>query len=404
MGQRRLQVHRRRPHLEADGPGRKQAHRARHRRSGRPRRRLRCRARQPLGRGQGARRVQDHGRRADLDQRPVRERGHGRHRARDGPRQQQGAVRRHLPAPARHLGLQRRRARQRHPQVVRRRPHLDEAHRRHPDGPARPHRPRRLPGESQHPLRPHRARERERRLPLRQRRPVVAEDVERQPAADVLQPDPHRPDQRPARLRPRRPAPHLRRRRQDLHRERRDALGSPRDVDQPGEPEPHHRRQRRRRRPQLRQGRHVGGHHQHGPGAVLPRDLRHADAVSRLRRPAGQLHVVRSERGPQPLGHRQRRLAPDPGRRRLRGADGSARRAHGLRRIAGRQHRPRRSPDRRAQVDPAGGGARRAAAALELEHAHRALRRTTRTRSTSAPTRCSSPPTAARTGPPSART
>ena len=33
VGQRRLQVHRRRPHMEADGTGGKQAHRARHRRS-----------------------------------------------------------------------------------------------------------------------------------------------------------------------------------------------------------------------------------------------------------------------------------------------------------------------------------------------------------------------------------
>ena len=95
---------------------------------------------------------------------------------------------------------------------------------------------------------------------------------------------------------------------------------SSRDVDQPGEPEPHHRRQRRRRRPELRQGRHVGGHHQHGPGAVLPRDLRHADAVSRLRRPAGQLHVVRAERGA--AARASATTTARSGRRRLRGADG----------------------------------------------------------------------------------
>ena len=87
----------------------------------------------------------------------------------------------------------------------------------------------------EHPLRAHRAREGKRHLSLRRRRPDVAEDVERQSAADVLQPDPHRSDQRPAHLRARRAAAHLRRRRQDVHRERRAALGSSRDVDQPGE-------------------------------------------------------------------------------------------------------------------------------------------------------------------------
>ncbi len=346
-----------------------------------------------------ARRLQDHRRRPHLDQRPVRERRHRRHRAGDGPLEQQGALRRHLSAAPRHLGLQRRRAGQRHPQVVGCGPHLDQADQRHPAGPTRTHRPGRLPRQSEHRLRAGGAREGERRLPLRQRRPVVAEDVERQPAADVLQPDPHRPDQRPAHLRARRPAPHLGRRRQDLHRERGDALGPPRDVDQPGQPESHHRRQRRRRRHQLGQGRDLGGLHQHGPRAVLPRRLRHADAVSRLRRPAGQLHVVRPEPGPQPHRHRHRRLALDPGRRRLRGADGPARRTHRLRRIAGRQHRPHRSADRtsasrsvrwrrRASRRCAGTGTRRSC-----------CRCTTRTRCTWARTRCSSRPTAARRGP-----
>ncbi len=110
--------------------------------------------------------------------------------------------------------------------------------------------------------------------------------------------------------------------------------------------------------------------------------LRHADAVSRLRRAAGQLHVVRSEPGAQPHRHRHRRMALRPGRRRLRGADGSARRTHRLCRIAGRQHRPHRSADQRAQVDPPAGGEGRAAAAMELEHADRAVRRTIRTRCT----------------------
>ena len=77
----------------------------------RSRRRLRRRARQPLGTGQGARRLQVHRRRADVDQRAVRQRGHRRHRARAGSVEQQGALRRHLSAAARDVGLQRRRRR-----------------------------------------------------------------------------------------------------------------------------------------------------------------------------------------------------------------------------------------------------------------------------------------------------
>ena len=56
---------------------------------------------------------------------------------------------------------------QRHPQVVGRRSHLDEAHRGHPLRAARSHRPRRLSRQPQYRLRAHRAREGERRLPLR---------------------------------------------------------------------------------------------------------------------------------------------------------------------------------------------------------------------------------------------
>ena len=112
--------------------------------------------------------------------------------------------------------------------------------------------------EPEHPLRAHRAREGKRHLSLGRRRPDVAEDVEHQSAADVLQPDPHRSEQRLAHLRARRADSHLRRRRQDLHRERRAAFRPSRDVDQPEELEPHHRRQRRRHRHQLRQGRELG--------------------------------------------------------------------------------------------------------------------------------------------------
>ncbi len=54
------------------------------------------------------------------------------------------------------------------------------------------------------------ARDRERHLSIGRCRVVVAQDVERQPATDVFQPDPRRPDQRPARLCRRRAAAHLR--------------------------------------------------------------------------------------------------------------------------------------------------------------------------------------------------
>ena len=56
---------------------------------------------------------------------------------------------------------------------------------------------------------------------------------------------------------------------------------------------------------------------------LLPRELRHGDAVQRLRRYAGQLRLVRSERGARVAGHREPSLDDDPGRRRLRRPPGS---------------------------------------------------------------------------------
>ena len=76
--------------------------------------------------------------------------------------------------------------------------------------------------------------------------------------------------------------------------------------------------------------------------AGLSRRVRHADAVSRLRRPAGQQHLVRPERRAHQQRHPQRRLVRDQRRRRLPAADGSHRRAHRLRRVAGRPHEPHR--------------------------------------------------------------
>ena len=56
----------------------------------------------------------------------------------------------------------------------------------------------------QRPLRPHRARHRERRLSQRRRRRQLAQAEQRQPAPDVLQPDPRRSADRLAHLRARR--------------------------------------------------------------------------------------------------------------------------------------------------------------------------------------------------------
>ena len=83
--------------------------------------------------------------------------------------------------------------------------------------------------------------------------------------------------------------------------------------------------------------------------AVLPRQLRQCSALQRLRRHAGQLLLVRTERGPRRGRHHQLSLV-----RRSRAATASSccriRRIPGrLQRVAGRQHRPRRSRHQRAQ-------------------------------------------------------
>ena len=168
------------------------------------------------------------------------------------------------------------------------------------DGPARrregPHRPGHLPQEPQRALRAHRASERERRLPYRRRRRQLAQAERRQSAADVLQPDSHRPPDRLAHLRPRRAVACVRRRRPHLSRRRRgaDSRRSSRDVDQPCQPEPRDHRQRRRRQHHLRSLRDVGVAAQPAAGPGLSRGVRHAVALPRLRGAAGQQHVVRA--------------------------------------------------------------------------------------------------------------
>ena len=103
--------------------------------------------------------------------------------------------------------------------------------------------------------------------------------------------------------------------------------------------------------------------------ALLPRQLRHGDSVQRLRRDAGQLQLVRPERGARRRRHRQLSLEHAAGRRRVRRPPGSDRLSHRLQRIAGRQHRPRRSRDRRDDERAAAAGAGRAGAALALGYA-----------------------------------
>ena len=89
---------------------------------------------------------------------------------------------------------------------------------------------------------------------------------------------------------------------------------------------------------------------------LLPRERGQRDPAQRLRRPSGQLQLVRSECRAQLGWHRQPRVEDAPGRRRLRGAPGSDRLPHCLQRVAGRQHRARRPRDRRDDADPPAAG------------------------------------------------
>ena len=95
LGRRRLQVDRWRQELEEHGAPRLEADRPDPGRPGGPRRRLRRGPRRPLEARRRARHLQDHRRRADLDPGARERRRRRRHRPGDGPQQQQGALRRH---------------------------------------------------------------------------------------------------------------------------------------------------------------------------------------------------------------------------------------------------------------------------------------------------------------------
>jgi photosystem II stability/assembly factor-like uncharacterized protein len=91
---------------------------------------------------------------------------------------------------------------------------------------------------------------------------------------------------------------------------------------------------------------------QHGNRAVLRSGLRLPEAVSRVRRHAGQLFVVRAERQPADHRYRQRGLDYGAGRRRLPRPHRSDRPEYHLRGIAGRQSLAARFEDQRIEVDP----------------------------------------------------
>ena len=132
---------------------------------------------------------------ADLEAHAVRGRRHRRHRAGDGSVEQQGALRRHLPAAPRQWGIQRRRPGQRasgsRPTAGATWTKLDE---RHPGRAEGPHRPRRLSHATRTSLYARIEHATESGVYRSDDAgATLAQAERRQPAPDVLQPDPHRP-------------------------------------------------------------------------------------------------------------------------------------------------------------------------------------------------------------------
>ena len=200
-----------------------------------------------------------------------------------------------------------------------------------------------------------------RRLPVRRQGCDLDAREQLQRAADVLQPDARGSDQRQDRLR-RRSAlgevarwwTHLRnarqRRRQQLPRSCRPAC----DVDRSEEPEASDHRQRRRVEHLVGPGPDVGLRQHDGHSASVLGQRRHAPAVLRLHRPAGQRQLGRAECHP-PAGqrHPQLRLVRHRRRRRLPDRRRSDRSQHRLYRITGRQYLPVRPADRPTAEHPA---------------------------------------------------
>ena len=93
-------------------------------------------------------------------------------------------------------------------------------------------------------------------------------------------------------------------------------------------------------------------------GAILRSRVRLSEAVSRVRRVAGQLFVVRAELDRADARHRQRRLDHGAGRRRILQSHRPDRSEYDLRRIAGRKSFAPRSENQRIEIHPAAGAER----------------------------------------------
>ena len=137
-------------------------------------------ARRSVGRRRRARRLQDDRRRRDVESRAARRRRHRRDRAGDGSVEQQDALHRDLSAAPPAVGHERRRPRQQHLEDHRRRRDVGEARIGHSGRTEGPHRPRRLPPQSERRSTPRVEHETESGVyRIRQRRRDLAEDERR---------------------------------------------------------------------------------------------------------------------------------------------------------------------------------------------------------------------------------
>ena len=284
--------------MEEHGPQELGAHRPHRCKSREPRHRLCGGAGTAVDRGRRSRPLQDERWRQDLGAGPQDLREHGRDRRRDRSAESQRRDRLLLPAPAHLLHADQRRPGSGHPPLDRRRQDLDQGQHRPALRGTRPHRPLHLEEQSGNRVRERGGREPQgRHLPqLRQRR-HLGETLRLQPGFDVLRRHLRRRIRRGSRLRPRRPHPGVRRRRQDVPRARPalHARRQPHHLGRSEQPEPPARRQRRRSVPQLRQGRHLDVLRKPAVGTVLRCRRRRVGALlQRLRRPAGQQLALRS--------------------------------------------------------------------------------------------------------------
>ncbi|CAA9358559.1 MAG: GH74, partial [uncultured Gemmatimonadaceae bacterium] len=374
---RRVQEHRRRQDVEARGAARDRGDRPHRRAPHRREHRLRRRPRPHLGAQQGARALQDHRRRRDLAAREVHQRQGRLRRRGDGPERPEHAVGGELGAAARALLPAERRPGVGALEDHRRRPDVDGGEGgRLPRDDEGAHRARRLAVERARALRARRgrhgaerqaraqARGRSRRpgdrpgrhraaredelgaLPLRRRRRELDAHVQERGrrAPVLLLAGARRPEEREPRVLDVERLPLLGRRRQDgAARRALDPHRLARDVDRPARPRPLHHRQRRRDRDHARQGRDVRLPGDLPDRAVLRGELRHAGALPRVRRAAGQRLVVRPLAHARPARRGHRGVVQRGRRRRLLHRAGPQRPQRHLLREPGRQHlAPRR--------------------------------------------------------------